>query len=76
MWVQIINSSKTIIYVTVSDTESEHEVTAVDPGRHAAYHVYAGQTRMALSCYSKDREMEDLYTVRAFKKGCMLRIIE
>ena len=73
--VQIINSSKKIVYVTVLD-EPKPGVTGVNPGRSACYHVYAGKTRMTLSCYSKEREMEDLCTAHVFKKGCTLRVID
>ena len=74
MW--IINKSNSIVYVTNLDSGAAPVVTGVDPGRCAFYHVYAGQTRMTLSCYSKDREMVNLINARMFKKSGTLRVVD
>ena len=74
MW--IINKSNSIVYVTILDAGAAPVVTGVDPGRCALYTVYAGQTRMTLSCYSKHREMENLITARMFKKNGTLRVVD
>ena len=59
-----------------SRLQSPVSTTGVNPGRSALYIMYTGQTRMTLSLYSKDREIENLITAHIFKKSGTLRVVD
>ena len=69
----VINDSNSIVYVTIWDGVLPI-VTGVNPGYSALYDIVPGHTRVTLSCYNKNREMEDLCTKLLLKKRCNLRV--
>jgi hypothetical protein len=71
--VRIINRSNKILYV-IQDDRAGSAIGAVDPGRHAEYHLSSDTIRFTISYYGDTRDLEYLCTKQVFNRGKVLRV--